>query len=290
MLRQLFLFVILAGTAAGARAQELYVYTEPASNMATNSLGVRVTNRFFPMDHADYTGYRLQPEVMFGASKNLMLHASGYFSNMMQKQFELEGASVYAKYRFFWRDDVQTHFRMAAFAKGTLINNPYIPPADEGHDHTAKPFNNEDLDLDGGTSGISGGIVATQLLHKLALSGTVSYDRYMRNTKDAMPLFFSKNALNYSVSAGYLLLPRKYKSYKQTNVNLYVEFLGKSNLDQYRRNYYVDMAPAVQFIINSNSRVDLGYRWQLYGDMDRVSDRSFLVRYEFNFYNIRKQR
>ncbi len=102
-------------------------------------------------------------------------------------------------------------------------------------------------------------------------------------------LFFSKNALNYSLSAGYLLFPRKYRNYKQTNMNLYVEFLGKSNLDQYRRNYYVDMAPAVQFIINSNSRVDLGYRWQLYGDMDRVMDRSFLVRYEFNFYNIRKQ-
>jgi hypothetical protein len=49
------------------------------------------------------------------------------------------------------------------------------------------------------------------------------------------------------------------------------------------------MAPSVQLIINSNSRVDLGYRWQLYGDMDRVMDRSFLVRYEFNFYNIRKQ-
>lgn len=288
MLKQLFLFFAFTGAAAAAQAQELYVYTEPASNMAANSLGVRVTNRLFPMDHADYKGYRLQPEVMFGFSKKLMVHASTYFSNMMQKQFEFEGASVYAKYRFISLDEVQSHFRMAAFVKGSLINNPYMPPMRD-HDHTAKPYNNEELDLDGGSSGVSAGIIATQLLHKLALSGTVAYDRYMRNTKDEMPLFFSKNALNYSLSAGYLLFPRKYKNYKQTNVNLYVEFLGKSNLDRYRRNYYVDAAPAVQLIINSNSRVDFGYRWQLYGDMDRVMDRSFLLRYEFNFYNIRKQ-
>ena len=104
-----------------------------------------------------------------------------------------------------------------------------------------------------------------------------------------MPLFFSRNALNYSLSAGYLLLPRTYKSYKQTNLNLYVELLGKSNLDQYRRNYYVDVAPAVQLIFNSTTRLDLSYRTQLFGDMARNMTTAYMVKLEHNIFNIRKK-
>lgn len=283
----MLLAMVCTGMAAGA--QELYVNTEPASNMPANSLGIRVTNKLFPMDHADYTGYRMSPEVMLGLSKKLMVHASGYFSNMMQRQFEFEGASVYAKYRFLSKDDVHSHFRMAAFVKGALINNPYYPVMGAGHDHNAKPYFNEELDLEGSSSGVSGGVIATQLLHKLALSGTLGYDRYFKNVKDDMPLFFSKNALNYSLSAGYLLLPRTYKSYKQTNLNLYVELLGKSNLDQYRRKHYVDVAPAIQFIFNSTTRIDLSYRTQLFGDMERNMTTTYLVRLEHNIFNIRKK-
>lgn len=284
------LTIILALTGAGlsVQAQELYVQTEPASNMPANSFGVRLTNKFYPMDHASYTGYRLQPELMFGFSKKLMVHASGFFSNVMENRFKAEGAQLYAKYRFLSVDDMHSHFRMAAFAKGSIINNPYMPPMGADHDHTAAAFNNQDLDLDGMTSGVSAGVVATQLVHKLAISGGLAYDRYMNNTQHNLP-YVSRNALNYTLSAGYLLLPRKYTSYKQTNVNLYVELLGKSNLDRFRSGYYVDVAPAVQFIINSNSRIDLSYRTQLFGDMTRMMDQSFLARYEYNLYNIFKK-
>lgn len=288
MLKKFSILLALAGAGLSAQAQELYVSTEPASNMPANSFGVRVTNKFYPLDHDNYTGYRLQPELMFGISKKLMVHASGFFSNVMENRFKAEGAGLYAKYRFLSVDDVKSHFRMAAFAKGSIINNPYTPPMDGNHDHNAPAFNNQDLDLDGMTSGVSAGIVATQLVHKLAVSGSLAYNRYMNNTQHNLP-YVSRSALNYTLSAGYLLLPRKYKSYKQTNVNLYVEFLGKSNLDQYRSGYYVDVAPAVQLIINSNSRVDLGYRTQLFGDMTRMADQSFLVRYEYNLYNIFKK-
>ncbi|NJO24859.1 MAG: hypothetical protein HC867_02290 [Bacteroidia bacterium] len=41
--------------------------------------------------------YRLEPEIMFGISKNLMVHANLYASNMFQKQFRFEGAGLYAK-------------------------------------------------------------------------------------------------------------------------------------------------------------------------------------------------
>ncbi|AWO00559.1 hypothetical protein DLD77_01995 [Chitinophaga alhagiae] len=288
-MKQIFILLALVCTGAVAQAQELYVNAEPASNMPANSLGLRLSNKLFPMDHANYTGYRLAPEIMVGFSKKLMVHASGYFSNMMQRQFQFEGASLYAKYRFLSKDEVHSHFRMAAFVKGALINNPYYPEMGAGHDHTAKQYYNEDLDLDGTTSGVSGGLIATQLLHKLAVSGTLGYDRYFKNVKDELPLFFSRNALNYSLSAGYLLLPRTYKSYQQTNLNLYVELLGKSNLDQYRRNYYIDVAPAVQFIFNSTTRVDLSYRTQLFGDMARNMTTVYMVKLEHNIFNIRKK-
>ena len=74
-------------------------------------------------------------------------------------------------------------------------------------------------------------------------------------------------AMNYSLSAGYLLLPREYTDYKQTNVNIYTELLAQQSLE--RKAYYVDLAPAVQFIFNSNAKLNIGYRFQLKGDMLR---------------------
>lgn len=288
-MQKLLTLLVFVCTASAAQAQELYVNSEPASNMATNSLGIRLTNKFFNMKHESGTGMRFEPEVMFGFSKKLMVHLLGYASNNMQRDVRFEGAGIYAKYRFLSNDDVHSHFRMAAYVKGSLIDNPYYPVMGEEHDHTAKPYSNEELDLEGLTSGVGGGIIATQLVHKFAVSATLGYNRFMKNMKDEMPLFFSRNVASYSLSAGYLLLPVQYKSYEQTNLNFYVELLGKSNMDQYRAGYYVDVAPAIQFIFNSTTRLDLSYRTQLFGDMARNMDRSFLVRIEHNIFNIRNR-
>ncbi|GEP93959.1 hypothetical protein [Chitinophaga cymbidii] len=288
-MQKLLTLLVFVCTASAAQAQELYVNSEPASNMATNSLGIRLTNKFFNMKHESGTGMRFEPEVMFGFTKRLMVHVLGYASNNMQRDVRFEGAGVYAKYRFLSNDDVHSHFRMAAYVKGSLIDNPYYPVMGEEHDHTAKPYSNEELDLEGMSSGVGGGIIATQLVHKFAVSATLGYNRFMKNMKDEIPLFFSRNVANYSLSAGYLLLPVQYKSYEQTNLNLYVELLGKSNMDQYRAGYYVDVAPAIQFIFNSTTRLDLSYRTQLFGDMARNTDRSFLVRIEHNIFNVRNR-
>ena len=54
-------------------AQELYVFTEPASNMAAGSIGLRLNTKVFSMKYEnDYTS-RLDPEVMIGVSKKLMI-------------------------------------------------------------------------------------------------------------------------------------------------------------------------------------------------------------------------
>jgi hypothetical protein len=275
-MKRLLMFVpLLLSLYAGA--QELYVSTEPASNMPANSLGIRMTTKFFKEEHERVTGMRFEPELMWGVSKRLMIHLAGYASNQMQPSIEPEGGSIYAKYRFLSKDGVHTHFRMAAYVKGALINNPFYP----------EHYHNAEMDLEGGTSGITTGVIATQLIHKLAVSGTLGYNRYMNNTKDKLPADMSANAVNYSLSAGYLLLPRTYRSFEQTNLNLYVELLGKSNMDAYQ---YLDIAPAIQFIFNSVTRIDLGYRTQLFGNMPRNVFNTFMIRFEHNIFNVVKKK
>ena len=247
-------------------AQELYVNTEPASNMARNSLGVRLENQgYFNPDFRN----RSTLEMMYGASKNLMVHASGYLSDFYRQKQHLEGFSAYAKYRFLSVDSVQRHFRGAAFIKASTINNPVI---------------NQEIALEGDRSGLQGGLVFTQLLHKLALSGSVSYLRGLDNQHDRTPVGFAKDAVAYSFSSGYLLFPKNYSNYNQTNMNFYLELLGKTN-PGYGQSY-LDAAPAVQFIFNSVFRVDLSYRTPLYNGMTRNSQNMYLVRLEYNFFNL----
>ncbi len=92
--------VILFSTVTHAR--ELYVNTEPASNMATGSIGFRVLTKLYKMNfNNSFTSYRIEPELMLGATRKWMVHFAGYGSNMFQKKFRIEGGSLYAKYRFF---------------------------------------------------------------------------------------------------------------------------------------------------------------------------------------------
>jgi hypothetical protein len=257
---------LLAG-AGNLFAQELYVNTEPASNMATHSLGVRLENQGYQNNGLKD---RTTLELMYGASKSLMVHTSFYASDYNQSGQHFEGASVYAKYRFLSVDTVQRHFRGAFFTKLSSINNPFI---------------NQEISLEGDNSGLQSGLVFTQLLHKLALSGSASYLRAFDNRGGyVLPPGNSRDAVAYTLSAGYLLFPKSYTDYKQVNLNLYAELLGKSN-PGYGQSY-LDAAPAVQLIFNSLFRVDLSYRTPLYGNMLRNSRNNYLIRLEYNLFNI----
>lgn len=279
-----------------AIAQELYVSTEPASNMATGSMGLRLNSKLFYMEHnGKYSGYRIEPEIMFGVNKKVMLHVAGYLSNMFQSQTKFEGGSLYAKYRFYSQDDVHEHFRLAAYGKVSVINNPQIfittaqhlfPDGNGGfisHEEQLHLQSN-DIDLDGNNSGMAAGIVATKLKNKFALSGSAGYTTRWNNIDHATEIFQPRHAITYTASAGLLLLPKEYTSYNQTNVNLYMEMLGQSYTD--KKQYYIDVAPAVQFIFNSIARLDLSYRKQLSGNVTRLSNSSFMVRLEYNLLNI----
>lgn len=267
MIRYLFIALALSSRAIPVLGQELYVNTEPASNMATHSLGIRLENQGF--DKNDFKN-RTSLELMYGASKSLMVHTTFYASDYYRPGQRFEGISVYAKYRFLAIDSVQRHFRAAVFAKAASINNP---------------LNNQEIALEGDNSGLQGGLVFTQLLHKVALSASGGYLRAFDNRGGyPLPVNNSRDELFYTLSAGYLLLPATYRDYNQVNVNLYAELLGKTN-PGYGQSY-LDVAPAVQFIFNSVFRVDLSYRAPLYSHMLRNSQNTYLLRLEYNLFNI----
>jgi hypothetical protein len=277
----LLLWGLLA--ASGAKSQELFVFTEPASNMATHSIGLRLNNTLYHMADGSYS-YRLEPEIMLGASRKLMVHAAGYFSNMYQPNFRAEGGSIYAKYRFYADDGIHRHFRMAAFAKAALVNQPPGLSASGASSAEGISARSDEIDLNGTNSGYLAGLVGTQLLHKVALSGSLAYTQRwdQGQTAHGVP-GQSMEAINYTASFGWLLLPKHYTSYHQTNINLMCEWLASTALD--KSEDYVDVAPAIQFIFNSISRLDLGYRAEVLGNMDRWSKSGVFLRLEYNILN-----
>jgi hypothetical protein len=274
-------------------AQELFVATEPASNMAKNGIGVRLGTRLMNMNEDDNLRNRLELETMIGLSKNLMLHGNLYVSDVYTGTYKAEGGSLYGKYRFLSRDAVHSHFRMAAFGKVSFSNNPSVYQTSYKYvvDHGAGPiehtgFNGHiagDIDLDGNNSGWQVGVVATQLKHKLAVSSSLSFTNALDNGKNGLLPAQPRYGFNYTASAGYLLFPGNYVSYKQTNINLYAELLGTALGE--KKGSYADFAPAVQFIFNSIAKVDIGARFNVWGNVHRMSNQSYVLRLEYNFLN-----
>jgi hypothetical protein len=272
-----YFITILLFLTIKAEAQELYVYSEPASNMPAHSISAKLTGHFVGSDNIyGRFSQRYMPEIMFGFSKKLMVHVSATFADMHTDDFKFESISLYGKYRFLSNDDIHKHFRMAVFADAS---------------YTRVPFHYDEITLMGDKSGVEAGIIATQLWHRFALSGTLSHTQVLDKSRNSKTIYVPERnyqSINYTVSGGYLLLPKEYTDYKQLNVNLYTEFIGQQTLD--RRTWFIDMAPALQLIFNSNTKLNLGYRFQLDGNMARMADQSFLVSLERTFLNALKKK
>ena len=252
-------------------AQELFVFTEPASNMPAKSLGIRDMNAFM-FEKDGKLNYHNMPELMWGINKKWMVHVQGFISNRREGGLKAEGGSFYAKYRLLSKDDIQSHFRMAAYGRYSFNN------AD---------IHQQEIETMGHNTGSETGIIATQLLHKVAISSSLSYERALDNTSEnKFPVTESNSAINYSLSIGKLMLPKVYTSYKQTNINLMLELLGQ-RLNGNGKSY-LDIAPSVQFIINSQARVDIGYRQELYSTMKRTAPNGIVLKLEYTFFNVFK--
>ena len=269
--RIVFMAGFLVAGIKNAHGQELFVYTEPASNMPAKSVGIRISN-WLMKDNANNTvNYHLIPEIMMGVTKNLMLHVEGFSSNR-DKGLSVEGAALYGKFRFFSKDKVYQHLRLAAFARAS-INNSTI--------------HEEEIETNGHNSGYEMGLIGTQLLHKQAISATLSYEQAYGNAGgNEFPRFQANRAINYTLSTGRLLLPKNYTDYGQTNLNVMVEMLGQYLPENGKS--FMDLAASVQFIFNSQTRVDVGYKRELYTSMYRTAPNGLLIRVEHLLFNVIK--
>jgi hypothetical protein len=245
--------------------------------LPARSLSIKLSAYIVPYDRVfARAAERYLTEFMVGVNKKLSLKIGAGFSNMHTSSFEKESFSFYGKYRFFSQDDVHKHFRMAAFLNGS---------------YSYAPFHYDEVELMGDKTGISMGIIATQLLNKFALSASVSHTQLLDSSRFNKVVYIPTRiyqAMNYSFSYGYLLFPREYKDFNQLNLNLYVEFLAQQTLTQGK--YYIDFAPAMQFIINSNLKLNASYRIELAGNMQRISQYKWLFGFEKSFLNVWKRK
>jgi hypothetical protein len=268
--------IILFFLFSRGNAQELYVFTEPASNMPAHAVSVKLTDHFVTNDKIyGRFSQRFMPQLMFGFSKKFMVHIGATISNMHTASFRYESFNLYARYRFFSHDEIHKHFRMAVFAEAS---------------DTRAPFHYDEITLMGDKSGVELGLIATQLWHKLALSGTIAHVQVLDQSRKSDVIYVPARAyesMNYTLSAGYLLFPKEYTDYKQVNINFYTELLAEQTLDI--KKHCVDLAPALQFIFNSNAKLNIGYRFQVSGNMARMSTNSWLLSFERTFLNALKR-
>ena len=252
-------------------SQELFLMTDAASNVPANSLGVNVLQSLFKEESKSGYNYHLMPEVSYGLNRNLMFRATAFVSNR-NNNLVTEGGSFYTKYRFYSSDDLNSHFRMAAFGRYSFNN------AD---------IHQEQIEIMGHNTGIEAGIVATTLIKKLAISSTVSFEKAFDNTNsNPFPDELGDHATNYSLSFGQLMYPKTYTSFKQTNINLMVEFVGQTINENGKS--YLDVVPVVQFIFNSQARVDLAYRHELLSSMTRSAPNGVYLNLYYTFFNLKK--
>lgn len=270
------IYIIFCLSINYVQAQELFVISEPASNMPAKALSVRFTDKLMNGHRHNSNGKNTQvfmqrfvPEIGIGLNKHFNIRCSAFLSNYYQNYFKFEGISMYLKYRFLSIDDLHKHFRMAAFSRVSVVDHAIY-------------F--REINLEGDNTGINTGIVATQLLHKLALSATIGHVYAMDNIGNELPDFVASHSLNYTFSAGFLLLPFHYKNYNQPNLNVYLELHGRNSLSDYGTQIY-DLFPALQLILKSYMRLDLGYRYQIKSNVARNAYSGFLVRFEYNIFN-----
>ena len=278
MFRTLILLLSIIPLHSGA--QELFPNAEPASNVPKGVLRIKLENEIFK----EISQLRLQQgySVIYGFSSKISLEQTLSLSNHhdltlpynfiyynpsieglqtngyvygQPHPFWLENYSAKLKYRFFNLDSYQEHFRMAAYLQVAGGNEPHLE---------AEP------DLTGDNSGAAAGLITTYLKNKFAASLTVGYIvPYKFQQVDSNITINYANAINYSLSFGYLLLPRIYKNYKQVNVNIYMEFMGEAysaasiskqgetvftgGVPSLAKGSYLEARPGLQFIFASNT-------------------------------------
>ena len=282
-------------------AQELFNLTLPASTLPKGALGVRLFDESY--SESGLIRKISVLKIMYGLTPKLSIVLSAVGADYhslnlpldfiqhdhsgkggppspntpvpVPNPFIFDGVDVYAQYRFFSSDGENSHFRMAAYGEASDVRIA---------SHLAE------AELLAHNSGFGAGVITTYLKSHFAATVTLGYIiplAYHGNAIDkyggAYPTnIIYGNAINYDVALGYLLFPQHYKNYKQSNLNIYLEFLGKSygaaNVTQQdgvvtdhipnsipilRAGNYVDINPGIQYIIRSSTRIDVSMGFPL---------------------------
>ncbi len=246
-------------------SQELFVVTDPASNIPTNVISVNLMNSIF-VENTTGINYHLMPEISYGIDKNLMVRSSFFLSNRNNHLY-LEGGNIMGKYRFLSIDDIHSHFRMAAYGKYSM---------------NRADIHQEQIEIVGHNSGFETGLIATKLKNKLAISSSISFEYATDNKPNYIfPKTMGNNAINYTLSFGRLIYPKNYNNFKQTNINLMLEFVGQTiNLN---KKSYLDAVSAIQFIVSSQARFDLAYRKEISSSMLRSAPNGIYINLYYTF-------
>ena len=262
---RIFLVLFLSFIPSLSSAQELYINTEPASLIPKGTKVVRLNHHSIFLNGTNIMGgignaIIMSPSISYGLSKKIMVSGSFQFSNKpyeqdMMPNFGFSGFKIYSKHRILTTDKQKYHTRLSSFIKYSYHDNKFMK---------------DNLDIELQDTGFEFGIIGTQLINKLAISVTSAVTRISnideKYTSGSTVKWqkINLNTIQNSISAGYLLFPRKYKSYKQTNFNLYLEYLTNTILtrnfpDRYHK-FSSTLAPGIQFIIMSRSRLDFSYK------------------------------
>ncbi len=277
-MKKIFLFfLILVIIFNDSYSQELYINSEPASLIPKGTKVVRLSYSNIIIDESNALGdvanaFLMTPSLAYGLSKKIMISTSFQFANRPYEQdlvpnFVFNGFKFYSKQRIYTTDKQKNHTRLSSFLKYSFHKDNFMK-------------GNIDLDLQ--NKGFELGLIGTQLIKKLAISITSAYTRANDINNDSNNLI-SLSTFKNSLSAGYLLLPRKYKSYKQTNFNLYLEYLTNTIMNKtfpvrYNR-FSSTLAPGLQFVILSRSRLDFSYKIRK-GD----TENEFFIKFTYIIY------
>jgi hypothetical protein len=189
------------------------------------------------------------------------------FSRTLPYPFRFAGFNFYAKYRVLSLDGDKQHFRLALFGDYSTVKT--------AHDESEPDL----LDDDGGWEA---GLIATKLINRWAFSLTTGYiqptfyfdevqSQYVYPPQETK-LYYGR-AIEYDLSIGYRFYPAKYSNdYSEPNFNIYLEFLGKTydsatvtlngevlgiKTNLLQKGTYIEVHPGIQWIVNSNTRIEL---------------------------------
>jgi hypothetical protein len=255
MKRRLLLISFIFQCVIHLYSQELFLMTDPASTLPEGAFTINFLNKINSFENSDQLYI---PELSYGLTKKTTLRGSLFFTPHSPS---LNGASLMTKIRIISSDDANNHYRIACFGRVSYLNHIY---------------KENKIEIFGNNSGYELGIIQTKLVEKLAINGVLSFEQKISDNFNNEK---NNSALNFSLSFGRLIYPKKYTNFKETNINLMFEVIGQKPLR--KSEFNLNFTPIIQFIFNSQSRIDIAYQREI-NSITRIKN-NYLI---FNFYHI----